>query len=180
MVLYCALLRGINVGGKKNVAMADLVRLCTGLGLKNPRSLLNSGNLVFAAGSRAGDGLERLLETETKKQLGLDTHVMIRTAEEWKRVTAENPLKAEAKNDPGHLLVLFLKTPVTAARVSALQEAIVGREFVRGKGRHLYVSYPDGVGRSKLTLTLIESRLGTRGTARNWNTVMKLGTLLGL
>jgi uncharacterized protein (DUF1697 family) len=63
--------------------------------------------------------------------------------------------------------------------VSALQGAIKGREQVRVKGRQAYITYPDGIGRSKLTMAVIEKALGTRGTGRNWNTVLKLGDLAG-
>jgi len=61
--------------------------------------------------------------------------------------------------------------------VAALQSAITGREVVRAKGRHAYVFYPDGIGRSRLTSALVEKKLGTRGTGRNWNTVLKVGAL---
>ena len=67
---------------------------------------------------------------------------------------------------------------MSAANVAALQKAIVGREVVRAKGRCAYIVYPDGIGRSKLTGALIEKKLGTRGTARNWNTVLKLRNLV--
>ena len=72
-----------------------------------------------------------------------------------------------------------LKTAPPAKKVEALRAAVRGRETMRCEGKELYVVYPDGIGRSKLTGTLIESKLGTRGTARNWNTVLKLAAQLG-
>src|SRR5439155_762383 len=96
---------------------------------------------------------------------------------EWDDVVARNAFPAEAKNDPSHLVLLCLKGAVTAVEVKALQAAIVGREQVRGHGREIYASYPDGIGRSKLTNAFIEKRLGTRVTGRNWNTVLKLQAL---
>jgi len=60
---------------------------------------------------------------------------------------------------------------------TSLGQAIVGREVIRAGGRHLYIVYPDGIGRSRLTNALIEQKLGTQGTARNWNTVLKLAAL---
>jgi uncharacterized protein (DUF1697 family) len=71
-----------------------------------------------------------------------------------------------------------MKEEIAAADVIALQKAIVGREVVRAKGRCAYVVYPDGAGRSKLTNVMIEKTLGARGTARNWNTVLKLDALV--
>jgi uncharacterized protein (DUF1697 family) len=173
---YAALLRGVNVGGKM-VSMAALRDLAAKLGLDDPRTLLQSGNLVF--GSRAGAAkLESLLEAETKKRLGVETRYLLRTAEEWKALVAANPYPAAAKTDPAHLAVLFLRDAPTAKQVELLQAAIVGRETVRAAGKQAYIVYPDGMGESKLSLPKIEKALATTGTARNWNTVLKIGALL--
>jgi uncharacterized protein (DUF1697 family) len=94
-------------------------------------------------------------------------------------VVAGNPFPDEAERDPGHLVVMFLKTAPRAKAVQALQAAIEGPESVRAAGKHLYVAYPAGIGRSKLTNTLIEKKLGVRGTGRNWNTVLKRAALCG-
>ena len=177
MTTYVALLRGINVGGHKPVAMADLRDLLTQLGLADARSLLQSGNLVFGANGRTAAQLERLLEAEAEKRLGLQTDFFIRTAKEWKGVVAHNPFRKEATRDPGHLVVMFLKDAPSASAVKALQEAITGREIVRAAGKHLYITYPDGIGRSRLTNAVIDKQLETRGTGRNWNTVLKLAAL---
>jgi uncharacterized protein (DUF1697 family) len=179
MTHHIALLRGVNVGGNKKVAMADLRGLLTRLGFAEPRSLLQSGNLVFRGDGRPAADLERLLDAETEKQLGLKTEFFVRTAAEWRAVVAANPFPHEAVSDPGHLVVLFLKAAPDAASVAALQAAITGRETVRAVGRQAYIVYPDGIGDSRLTLTVIEKKLGTRGTGRNWNTVLKLGALAG-
>ena len=175
--VHVALLRGVNVGGLKQVAMADLRDLLAELGFADARSLLQSGNLVFRGGIKTGAPLERWLTAEAAKHLALETDFFVRTAEEWKAVVAQNPFPDEARDDPGHLLVIFLRDAPGAKAVSALQAAITGREAIRAKGRHAYIVYPDGVGRSRLTLALIEKMLGTRGTGRNWNTVLKLGVL---
>ncbi len=77
------------------------------------------------------------------------------------------------------MLVIFLKDAPAATHVRALQAAVSGREVLRTDGAHAYVVYPDGVGRSRLTHALIERKLGTRGTGRNWNTVLRLAALAG-
>jgi uncharacterized protein (DUF1697 family) len=115
-----------------------------------------------------------LLEVETKKRLAASVEYFVRTAEEWATIVARNPFPVEARNDPGHLIVQFLKDEAEENKVKALQAAIRGPEIVRADGKHLYIVYPDGMGKSKLTNTLIEKTLGLRGTARNWNTVLKL------
>jgi len=177
---YLALLRGVNVGGRALVSMGDLLEMLGAMGLEEPRSLLASGNLLFRCRSGSPEKLERRLEAETEKRLGLRPDYFVRTAEEWARVLTRNPFRKEAERDPGHLIVLCLKDSPSAAQIAALRERIVGREIFHGDGRHAYVVYPDGMGRSKLTNTLIEKALGTRATARNWNTARKLGALAGI
>ena len=173
-----ALLRAVNVAGHNHVAMADLRDMVAGLGFSDVQSVLQSGNLVFRGDGKGGERVERLLEAEVKKQLGLDTHFFVRSAAEWEDAVANNPFRNEAKRDPGHLVAVFLKEAPGPKAVKALQAAIVGREVVRAAGKQAYITYADGQGTSKLTNTVIEKHLGTRGTARNWNTVLRLAELV--
>jgi uncharacterized protein (DUF1697 family) len=177
MTIQIALLRGVNVGGRNAVPMSGLRDLLTQLGFESPRSLLQSGNLVFRGDSRTDADLERLLETEADKRLGLHADFLIRSAKEWREVVARNPFRKEAERDPSHLVVMFLKSATNAKDVKAVQAAIAGSEIIRADGRHLYIVYPDGIGRSRLTNALLEKKLGIRGTARNWNTVLKLAAI---
>ncbi|MFI5267588.1 MAG: DUF1697 domain-containing protein, partial [Chloroflexota bacterium] len=117
-----------------------------------------------------------LLE-EAAKRLDLRTDFFVRSVDEWAGVIAGNPFLDEAERDPSHLVVLFLKAAPDASAVEALRAAVVGPEVIRAERRQLYITYPEGIGRSKLTNTLIERKLGTRGTGRNWNTVLKLKEL---
>ncbi len=177
MTVYVALLRAINVGGR-TLAMADLRALLADLGLPGARTLMQSGNVVFEGAAKGttkiGTALECLLEQETEKRLRLEVDYLVRTAPEWRAIIAANPFRREAEDDPAHLVVIPLKAAATKAQMAALEAAIKGRERVRANGRELYIVYPDGIGRSKLTIALIERKLETRGTARNWNTVLKL------
>lgn len=177
MATYIGLLRAVNLAGINKVAMADLRQLMTGLGLENGQTLLQSGNVVFRSRISSAEKLERLLEDAAEKQLGVKTEFFVRSAEEWKALIAANPFPAEARQDPGHLLMLCLKAAPERAAVTALQAAIVGREIVKAKGHQAYIVYPDGQGRSRLTTLMIEKKLGTRATGRNWNTVLKLQAL---
>ncbi len=156
------------------VAMSELRALASKLGMSNVRTLLQSGNLVFDSSRRDAAQLERLLEAEVALRFEWPIGVFVRTAEEWKTVVARNPFVAEAASDPARLVAMFFKDPCAVKQVSALEAAIVGPERLRAIGRQLYVVYPDGMGRSKLTNVLIEKTLAMRGTARNWNTVLKL------
>jgi len=178
LTTHVALIRGINVGGRKMVAMSELRDMLTALGFAEARSLLQSGNLIFRAAGKSAPKLEAMLEAEAAKRLELTTDFFIRTAAEWDEVVAANPFPREAARDPGRLIVVFLKSAPDAKAVKALREAIPGREVIEAKGRQAYIVYPDGMGRSRLTGALIERKLATRGTARNWNTVLKLAALV--
>jgi len=175
MPSYIALLRGVNLAGHKMVAMADLRAMLEALGFTEVRSLLQSGNLVFQGRAQASASLERKLEQEAQRRLDLETDFHVRTAAEWQTIIKRNPFAAAARQDPGHLLMMCFKEAPAAKDVKALQAAIKGREVVRAVGRQAYFIYPDGVGTSRLTTALIDKTLGLRGTARNWNTVLKLG-----
>jgi uncharacterized protein (DUF1697 family) len=174
---HIALLRGVNVGGRTLVAMAALRDVFVRLGFADVSSVLQSGNLIFSGGGHAGLDLERLLEHEVGRRLGLETSIFVRTAEEWRDVVERNPFPDHAAQDPARLLVMFFKDAPRAEAVETLQAAIAGPEIVRAEGRHLYLVYPAGMGRSRLTNTLIERKLRARGTARNWNTVRRLDAL---
>ena len=177
MSAFVALLRGVNVGGNRKVAMADLRELAASLGLTDPQTLLQSGNLVFRSSARSAPQLEALLEKGAAGRLGIETDFIVRSAAELASIVERNPFPKEAASDPARLAVVFLKAPAGASASKSLQAAIKGREVARVDGRQVYIVYPDGMGASKLTLPVIDRALGTRGTARNWNTVLKLGAL---
>jgi len=175
---FVALLRGINVGGSAMIAMADLQALLESLGFAPVRSLLQSGNLVFEAKAGTLAQIKKSLETATAKQFGHPVDYFVRSAEEWNSIIGSNPYKKEASDDPSHLVVMCLKNAPHAAELTALKKAIAGREYFQCRGRELYVVYPDGIGRSKFTNSLIERKLSTRATARNWSTSLKIGAIL--
>ncbi len=177
MTTYIGLLRAVNLGPTNRVAMADLRTLLADLGLSDVRTLLQSGNVVFRSRQSSAARLEAALEEATEKRFRVATSFFVRSAEEWRSMIAANPFPTEAERDPGHLIALCLKDAPGRAAVSALQQAISGREVVRANGPHAYIVYPDGVGQSRLTSALIEKHLKTRGTGRNWNTVLKLRAL---
>lgn len=157
MLTHIALLRGINVGGHKQIRMADVKATFESLGFENVRTLLNSGNVIFESAKKPD-------AAKIEKAIGMGVRVILRTAKDLERVIAECPLEGE----PAKLHVMFLE----GEPKGALEWD--GPETVKPIGSHLYLYYPDGAGRSKLTNALIERRLKVAGTARNWNTVLKL------
>ncbi|HWI17810.1 MAG TPA: DUF1697 domain-containing protein [Vicinamibacterales bacterium] len=177
MTTYITVLRAINLGAHNRIAMADLRGMLVRLKLEDPKTLLLSGNAVFKSSAASSAALEQQLEAASTRHLKVTTDYFVRSAAEWQAIIKGNPFPDEAKSDPGHVLMMCLRDAPPPAAVKALQDRINGREVVRAKGRHAYFVYPDGIGRSKLTIAVIEKALGTRGTARNWNTVLKLGEL---
>jgi len=174
MSVHVALLRAVNVAGRNPVMMAELRDLLTELGFLGVQSLLQTGNLVFRSKARISADLEEFLEGEAAKRYHLRTEFFVRHQEEWKRMIANNPFQDEASRDAPHLVVMLLKQAPAANAVEALQASITGTERVSVDGSQAYLVYPAGIGRSRLTNAFVERKLGTRGTSRNWNTVLKL------
>ena len=174
---YVALLRAVNVSGTNAISMAALRAMCADLGCSDVRTVLQSGNVVLRT-TLARATVESLLEVEAAKRFGGPIEFVIRSADEWSALLDTNPFPNEAADDPSHLVVMCCKRAPEQRAVTELTKAIVGRELLRAIGPDVYVTYPDGIGDSKLTNAVIQKKLGTSGTARNWNTVRKLATLV--
>ncbi len=160
---YVAFLRGINVGGKRRLVMTDLLGAFAELGFE----------------TRAVDPgtLEKRLEAETQRRFGMPIDSFVRTPDEPAAVLSGNPFPEEARDDPSHVLVMFLRSVPEAERAHPLASAIAGRERVHVAGQAAYIVYPDGIGRSPVADICLERSLGTRGAARNWTTLCKLQAL---
>jgi len=160
---YAVFLRGINVGGKNRISMTDLTAALEGIGLKDVRTYIQSGNVVF----RSADGEKAAgekLDAALGEKLGKKPGVMIRSSKEMEAIAKNAPFP-DAK--PSFVLVHFLPE---AAPKDALDKmsAPDGEEAVVS-GREIYVHYPIGSGKSKLKLSALKA-----GTSRNINTVRKL------
>jgi len=178
MPSYVAFFRAVNLGGTTQLRMTALRDVLAGAGYAEVRTLLQSGNVVFRSNETDSGAVEQAVEGRIADALHVRTEVFVRTDREWRSVVTGNPFRAEAVHDPAHLMVLVLKDAPSPDAWRSLSEGISGREVARGAGRHGYLVYPDGVGRSRLTLDRIERTLGTRGTLRNWNTAGKIDVLL--
>jgi uncharacterized protein (DUF1697 family) len=154
--------------------MSELRKMLSDVGMEDPRTVLQSGNALFQAPTANSRELEEMLERETLKRLGVRTDYIIRTAASWAQVIAHNPLPLQAQTSPAKLLVMFFKDTPESDGLRALEGSVAGPETMRAEAGHLYIFYPEGMGRSRLSGAVIEKRLGSRGTARNWNTVMRI------
>jgi len=167
-----ALLRGINLGSHRRVDMAALRDLLAGLGYRDVRTFLQSGNVVFTS-RESPVRLQRDLEKQIAAELGIDVQALVRTRDELADVVEQNPLEDVAHN-PSRYLVSFLSAKPAAKVVRDLATVDVTPEQFVVSGREIYAWHPDGVQRSRLGKLLSEERLGVTATARNWNTVTKL------
>ncbi len=172
---YVALLRGVNVGARNKVPMADLRAAVEALGFDDVATYVQSGNVVFGTGSTPEAALARRLERAVQRAFGLDVTVLVRTAAQLRRLGAANPY-LRAHRDPATLHVTFLAARPAAAAVRALPDGL-GPDELTVRGREVYLWCPKGYGRTKLTNAWCEQRLGTRATTRNWRTVVTLGEL---
>jgi uncharacterized protein (DUF1697 family) len=172
---WVALLRGINVGGNKKVAMADLRGLLEGLGYKEVTTVLQSGNAVFTA-TGAASKLETQIGARITADLGLDVKVLVRSAKELAAVVDANPWPARGA-DPKELHFAFLSAAAPATKIAAITaDDFLPDEFEVGD-RVLYLRLPAGMGKTRFPNW--DRLLGVDVTARNWNTVNRLKTLAG-
>lgn len=172
-----ALLRAVNVGGTGKVAIADLRQLVADQGFTNVASYIASGNLVFTGDGRSTGELEALFEAEAGKRLGLKSDWILRTPKDWRAMIAASPYPDFAKENPGRYLATMFKTQPDPARLDEVRAMATLGEEMQLVGGALYICFPEGAGKSKLAGAAIEKRLGARGTARNWNTVLKLAEM---
>ncbi len=169
---YIALLRAINVGGVNALPTHDLVRLLRGLGLKDVRTYIQTGNAVFRATGTDPARIARDIKAKIKHSLGLAVDVIVLKLDELASAVAANPYP-EADSNPRALHLTFLASAPSTPDVATLKSIRKDSERFTLKGRFFYIYAPEGVGRSKL-FARMEKSLGVVGTSRNWRTACKI------
>jgi uncharacterized protein (DUF1697 family) len=173
MTVVISILRGVNVGGHNQIKMDALRGLYESLGLRDAQTYVQSGNVVFRTDAKNITPLAKQIEDAIERTFGFRPSVILRTPAELREVIARNPFAKRSGIDASKLLVTFLAiAPSPEARDEVLKIK-TGPEEIQIDGRHLYVYFPDGMGRSKVW-PAIEKALSKSGTGRNWNTVTKL------
>ncbi len=178
MTTFVSLLRGINVGGHQAVRMDELKALHEALGFKDVITYIQSGNVVFTGNDADAAQLPTHIEDAFAQKFGFRVKVMVRTSAELREIIANNPFQNQPTKEPKWVVVLFLATRPERTALEDLQKTYAGPEELCLSGQELYTYYPNGIGRSKLTLPLIEKKLKTVATGRNWNTVLQLQRLM--
>lgn len=176
MTQYAALIRGINLGSRNRVPMAELRGLLSDLGLTDVRTHLQSGNAVFS--SDAGPGpLRSRIEGAISRRFGFDVACLVRTGDEVRAVIEDNPLAAVA-NDGSRLMVHFLSDDPDPGLLAHHDPVALDSEGIRIGQRVIYQWCPNGLMAAPPVGAFVEKHLKLIVTARNWNTVTKLGTML--
>lgn len=171
------LFRGMNTGGVR-APVGEQRAMAEGMGLKNPRTLQASGNLVVESG-KATAALEADIETAMEKTFGLKVAAMARTPEQWSALIAANPFPKEAAAHPAKVVAMVMKDGIKPGAVEACRDLTAGGEAVEAVGDVLYFWFPNGQGESAIFKKATPRMLGM-GTGRNWNTVLKLGEMVGV
>jgi uncharacterized protein (DUF1697 family) len=174
---HIALIRGINVGHARRVSMADLRALVEDLGYGHVRTLLNSGNVLFAAPGTAPSDAAARIEQSLGARLGVSARVTVLTAAELAGAVADNPL-LEVADDPSRLMVAVLANPADRMRLERFLAQDWAPEALALGARVAYLWCPQGVIASRLW-EAVGHVLGDAVTTRNWATVTKLHALAG-
>ncbi len=173
MTAIICLLRGVNVGGHNMIKMDALRALCESLGHCSVQTYVQSGNVVFQTSERDPIKIGAKIEAAIEKKLGFRPDVILRTAAEMSEVIARSPFAKRKGIEPNKLIVTFLADEPSAEVKAAVLGLKPDPEEIQMRERELYIYFPEGSGRSKL-VPVLSRVLKNKGTARNWNTVVKL------
>ncbi|UDL90372.1 DUF1697 domain-containing protein [Mesorhizobium sp. PAMC28654] len=178
MQTYVALLYSIILGEGRRVVMSDLKVMAESLGLKNPRTLAATGNLVFDTDETEIAALELLLETAFEATFGRHVDIIVRDAPGWRMLASANPFPTESVATGDQVAVRVMRTPVPAESVSALVACVGPDEKMQAVGGDIWVFLSRETPNSRLLAATSHKRLGI-GTSRNWNTVRRLAEMVG-
>ncbi len=174
MPAVVSMLRAVNVGGHNKVRMEALRSLYESLGLREVETFIQSGNVIFLTEKRDLKRLAATIADGIEHSFAFRPEVILRTAADLRAVLASNPFAARPGLDPTKLLVAFLSREPDREALEKVLGIKADPEELRIEGRELFVYFPNGMARPKLSLALIERTLKTPATGRNWNTVGKL------
>ena len=174
MSVIISMLRGVNVGGHNKIKMDQLRAVYESLGFRDAQTYIQSGNVVCRADKRdlatAGTRIEKGIE----RNFGFRPSVIVRSAAELREVIVRSPFAKRSGIDASRLLVAFLASSPAADALDKVLKIKCEPEELRVSGRELFIYFPNGMARPKLSLATVERTLKISYTGRNWNTVRKL------
>lgn len=173
MPVLISMLRGVNVGSHNRIKMNALQALYESLRFQDPRTYVQSGNVIFRTKEKSSPALAKRIQNAIEPTFKCSPEVILRTTDELRKVIAANPFAGRDLH-PGKILVTFLATEPGPEAHSTLLSLKSYPEEIHLKGRELYIYFPDGAGKSKLPWSRVEKLFQTTGTARNWNSVTKM------
>lgn len=174
MAVIVSMLRGVNLVGHNRIRMDVLRALYQSLGLRDAQTYVVSGNVVFRTKARNLTALAKRIENGIERSFGFRPRVILRTTSELKGVVARNPFRSRQGIEPSKLLVTFLESHPAAEALDQVLKIKADPEEMHIHGREVYIYFPNGMGRPKLSWVTVEKKLKTSGTGRNWNSVTKL------
>lgn len=174
MPVMISMLRGVNVGPHNRIKMEALRAVYESLKFQDPRTYVQSGNVIFRTKEKSSPALAAKIQNAIKREFAFCPEVILRTTDQLRKVIADNPFDARRNLEPGKMLVTFLATDPDAEAQSVIRSFKEHPEELHLKGRELYIYFPNGAGKSKLPWSQVEKYLKTPGTARNWNSVTKM------
>jgi uncharacterized protein (DUF1697 family) len=174
MPVLISMLRGVNVGPHNRIKMDKLRAVYESLQFENPRTYVQSGNVVFRSKQRSTPQLAKKIQAAIQKQCSCNPVVILRTTQEMRAAIAASPFAKGRQLEPGKILVTFLDAEPPAGAHATIQGLKQYPEELHLKGRELYIYFPNGAGKTKLPWSAVEKLLKVNGTARNWNSVTNL------
>jgi len=168
------MLRGVNVGGHNKIKMDALRALCESLKFEDPRTYVQSGNVIFRTKEKNVPALAKKIQDAIAREVGFRPEVVLRTATEIRKAIGANPFAGRPDIEPGKLLLTFLTTEPGPDAHTNLSKFKDYPEEIHLTGREMYIYFPNGAGKTKLPWSSVEKLLKTTGTARNWNSVTKM------
>jgi uncharacterized protein (DUF1697 family) len=174
MVTYIAILRGINVGGKRIIKMDALKQLFLNLGFLNIETYIQSGNVIFKSKKQKEDTLANIISAEIKKVFTYDVPTIVKNIDDLKKIIASNPLTKDKSNLVEFLHVTLLATTPTKENIENLIKLKFGDDMFSIIDNAVYLYCPNGYSKTKLTNSFLENKLKVTATTRNWKTCNEL------
>ena len=172
MAVLISMLRGVNLGPHNRIKMDALRALYQFLKLEDPRTYVQSGNVIFRTKEKNSPQLAGKIQDAIQKKLGCCPDVILRTTVEMRKAIEANPFPDRVKTEPSKVLVIFLSEKPPREAEANLDNLKGFPEELHLKGRELYIYFPNGAGKSKLPWAAVNKLLKVTGTARNWNSVL--------